>query len=72
MEKKHTKMIEELYDGWGFSDEPRGMDGLVQQGVIGHDEPLEKDIELTAVEQFYNEEGFVNTDLIEGKCACNP
>lgn len=64
-------MLDGIYDSWGYDEEPRGMETLVGQGVIGFTEPLKKDITVTQVESFVNEEGFVNTDLRQGKCACN-
>ena len=64
-------MLEHLYEGWGFDEGPIGMETLADQGVIGHDKPFEKDIELVEAEQFFGESGVDNTDLKQAKCACH-
>ena len=47
-----------------------GMQTLAQQGILGFDPTLEKDIELVEAMSYFTEGGVTDTDLRPAKCAC--
>ena len=67
--KKQTTMLEDLYDGHGYMSVD-GMQTLAQQGILGFDPTLEKDIELVEAMSYFTEGGVTDTDLRPAKCAC--
>lgn len=67
--ENNITMLEDLYEGHGYRS-VYGMKTLAQQGILGFEPTLEKDIELVEAMSFFTEGGVTDTDLRPAKCAC--